>query len=163
MKDAELTAVLERRNERELLATRARLIDDKKRIERQISDDKFDMMADRAELINSGVDMREAQLRATAGGDTDWRARAVHAGIVIDGQLARVKSALADLRVAKQEANAAAPTGDARKRHEQWELYVMLLRERYEESTDLITDRECRDLLGQAVHFQRIFDRERGE
>lgn len=160
MKDAELSAVLARRDERELLATRARLIDDKKKIERQISDDKFDMQAERAELLDGGASPREAQIRATSSGDQDWRQRAVHAGIVIDAQLARVKAVLADVRVAKQEANAAAPTDSGRLRHEQWELFIALVhRLTPREYTDALVE----GLARRAVKMQQIFDRVRGE
>lgn len=80
-----------------LLKIRVKLVEKKKSIESQLADDTADLRGDRADLLASGMHPREADLRAQAAGDPDWRARASGLNRIIDGMLSKIRQRLSEL------------------------------------------------------------------
>jgi hypothetical protein len=87
---------------------RAELIEVKSRVQIQLSSDRYDYEAERADLIQSGMHPREADLRARANGDADWRGRAAGVAQIADRLLKRVKSRLQELRAETKPVSRAA-------------------------------------------------------
>lgn len=80
-----------------LLNLRGRLVEKKKSIESQLADDTAGMREERNENLVNGMHPREADLRAQASGDPDWRARASGLCRIIDGALSRIRVRLSEL------------------------------------------------------------------
>ena len=82
---------------------RAELISTKLRISGALSDDKYDMLEDRSDMLSSGVDPWLATLKATAGSDLDWRRRAVAALRITDAQIVKLNAKLKELGGANEQ------------------------------------------------------------
>jgi hypothetical protein len=87
---------------------RQELIETKLRIETQLRDAGFDVEAERADLIAEGVHPVEANWRARAAVDVDWKARAHAALRKTDEWLHKVKDRLHDLHADTQPEDRAA-------------------------------------------------------
>lgn len=112
--DEQVSAAVARRDRGELATLRGLLVAQKKEIEAQLADDKGQMMEERAGHLEAGLHPREAQARATATSDHDWRGRAIFACSKIDGRLSRIKSAIQAMSAAPVEVNKKTGVPEAR-------------------------------------------------
>jgi hypothetical protein len=115
--DREQVVSIDTQRANEILATndvqrisilRAELIEIKSRVQLQLSSDRYDYEAERADLIQGGMHPREADLRAKANGDADWRGRAAGIAHIADRLLKRVKIRLQELRAEMKPVSRAA-------------------------------------------------------
>ena len=88
----------------EVASARTAIIAKKKDIETQLVSDKSLMLEDRAALfLEDGITMREAQARATAASDHEWRRRAVSAQKYCDVALTKLKARLTSLHLSNTD------------------------------------------------------------
>jgi hypothetical protein len=92
----------------EIQRLRAEIIVLKKDVEGQFVEDDADLKERRAELLRTGMHPREAEIRAIAEGDADWRARALGFLRVIDRWLVKIKVRLREIAAQTPSLRAAA-------------------------------------------------------
>lgn len=111
---ARIDAALAGTDSMALIALRAELVELKKDIESQLADDNASHREDRADMIARGMHPREADLRAAAEGDHDWRARAGKLQRIVDTQLGRIRTRLSVLSPSARPYSAVAIPGAGR-------------------------------------------------
>jgi len=89
--------ILAGRDRSALLKLRGELILKKKLVESQLAEDTAALRETRAQMLEAGMHPREADLRAGAEGDADWRMRCTGACRVLDSWLGRIRSKLGEL------------------------------------------------------------------
>jgi len=82
----------------DLINLRARLVNIKRDVESQLADESASMREDRAHYLAQGMHPREADIRASAQSDQDWRVRAAGFQRVCDKYLASIRARLGELQ-----------------------------------------------------------------
>jgi hypothetical protein len=111
--DVDVDRICSSGTEEEVRAAITTLIDAKTTIQQQLSRTKSDMLAERSELVRSGLPGKAAQIAATAASDNEWRGRAVRAAIGCDRKLAKLRAELAT-RAPQLKPRPAAPARERR-------------------------------------------------
>ena len=101
----------ESEGESALRALKAKAVQENIQIQADLGEDKRGMMADRADYLADGATSKEAQIKASATTDFEWRSRAVYAAAVRQQMIAFINQRLRDIQTARNAQSGQRSTG----------------------------------------------------
>lgn len=107
----DLLARAESEGEPALRALKDKMVQQNIQIQSDLADDKRGMLAERADYLADGATGRDAQMKASATTDFEWRGRAAYASSVRQQMIAHINGRLRELQATRNVKSGQRPTG----------------------------------------------------